>query len=105
MGKLTIELKSSSHLFKKWVQEMDSILSKTHTHNQEGEVTREDSEHFKEQRSRLAATKVEVYSAPVYPVNEWLARDFVQDEIECRTYEQDLEKAKGDNSTNWRRRP
>ena len=104
MGKLTIELKSSSHLFKKWVQDMDEILSKTHTHNQAGEETKEDSAHFKEQRSRLAATKVDVYSAPVYPVNEWLARDFVQDEIECRTYEQDLEKASADNSNDIRRR-
>ena len=96
MGKLTIELKSSSHIFKKWVMEMDDILSKTHTHDIQGNATTQDSEHFKEQRSRLSATKVDVYSAPVYPVNEWLATDFLTDEIECRTYEQDLNKADGD---------
>ena len=39
---------------------------------------------------------VDVYSAPVYPVNEWLATDLLVDEIECRTYEQDLNKADGD---------
>ena len=42
--------------------------------------------------------KVDVYLAPVYPVNEWLATDFLQDEIECRSYEQDLAKADGDNN-------
>jgi len=95
MGQLT--LKSSSHLFKKWVMQMDDILSKTHTHNVEGDATKQDSDHFKEQRERLSSTKVDVYSAPVYPVNEWLATDFITDEIECRTYEQDLNKADGDN--------
>ena len=29
-----LKLKSSSHLFKKWVMQMDEILSKTHTHDQ-----------------------------------------------------------------------
>ena len=76
---------------------MDDVLSKTHTHNQQGDQTSQDSEHFKEQRGRLAATKVDVYSAPVYPVNEWLATDLIVDEIECRTYEQDLEKSDGGN--------
>ena len=94
MGQLT--LKSSSHLFKKWVMEMDDILSKTHTHNVMGDATKQDSEHFKEQRGRLSSTKVDVYSAPVYPVNEWLATDLIEDEIECRTYKQDLNKADGD---------
>ena len=87
-----LKLKSNSHLFKKWVKQMDDVLSKTHTHDQQGNQTSQDSSHFKEQRSRLAATKVDVYSAPVYPVNEWLATDLINDEIECRTYEQDLEK-------------
>ena len=92
-----LKLKSNSHLFRKWVKQMDDVLSKTHTHDQQGNQTSQDSNHFKEQRSRLAATKVDVYSAPVYPVNEWLATDLINDEIECRTYEQDLEKADGDN--------
>ena len=96
MGEL--KLKSSSHLFKKWVKEMDEVLSKTYTHDQTGSITNQDSQHFKEQRGRLAATKVDVYLAPVYPVNEWLATDFLQDEIECRSYEQDLAKADGDNN-------
>ena len=94
---MDVKLKSSSHLFKKWVKDMDEVLSKTHTHNQQGDQTSQDSEHFKEQRGRLAATKVDVYSAPVYPVNEWLATDLIVDEIECRTYEQDLEKSDGGN--------
>ena len=68
-----LKLKSSSHLFKKWVMQMDEILSKTHTHDQVGAGTSDDSEHFKDQRERLAATKVDVYVAPVYPVNQWLA--------------------------------
>ena len=97
MGKLNFELKSSSHLFRKWVKQMDDVLSKTHTHDQTGNETSQDSQHFKEQRGRLAATSVDVYSAPVYPVNEWLATDFLQDEIECKSYEQDLEKSDGDN--------
>ena len=97
MGKL--ELKSSSHLFRKWVKEMDEVLSKTHTHNQNGDQVGMKDNHFQEQRSRLAATKVDVYSAPVYPVNEWLATDLIVDEIDCRTYEQDLEKADGDHQT------
>ena len=97
MGKL--ELKSSSHLFRKWVKEMDKVLSKTHTHNQNGEQVSLKDNHFQEQRSRLAATKVDVYSAPVYPVNEWLASDLIKDEIDCRTYEQDLEKADEDHQT------
>ena len=95
MGQLT--LKSSSHLFKKWVIEMDDILSKTHTHDQTGAPTTQDTEHFKEQRERLSSTKVDVYSAPVYPVNQWLAQDFINNEIDCRVYEQDLNKADGDN--------
>lgn len=94
MGQLT--LKSSSHLFKKWVMKMDDILSKTHTHDIQGNATTQDSDHFKEQRGRLSSTGVDVYLAPVYPVNEWLATDFINDEIECRTYEQDLNKADGD---------
>lgn len=94
---MDVKLKSSSHLFKKWIKDMDDVLSKTHTHNQQGDQTSQDSEHFKEQRGRLAATKVDVYSAPVYPVNEWLATDLIVDEIECRTYEQDLEKSDGGN--------
>ena len=92
-----LKLKSSSHLFKKLGLKMDEILSKTHTHDQTGASTSDDSEHFKDQRERLAATKVDVYVAPVYPVNQWLATDLVRDEIECRTYEQDLAKASGDN--------
>jgi hypothetical protein len=98
VGKLTIELKSSSHLFRKWVKEMDEVLSKTHTHSQTGDRISMKDNHFQEQRGRLAATKVDVYSAPVYPVNEWLASDLIQDEIDCRTYEQDLEKADGDTN-------
>ena len=94
MGQLT--LKSSSHLFKKWVMKMDDILSKTHTHDIQGNATTQDSDHFKEQRGRLSSTGVDVYLAPVYPVNEWLATDFINDEFECRTYEQDLNKADGD---------
>ena len=94
MGQLT--LKPSSHLFKKWVMKMDDILSKTHTHDIQGNATTQDSDHFKEQRGRLSSTGVDVYLAPVYPVNEWLATDFINDEIECRTYEQDLNKADGD---------
>ena len=92
-----LKLKSRSHLFRKWVMEMDNVLSKTHTHDQAGIGTSNNSEHFKEQRERLASTKVDVYTAPVYPVNQWLATDLVNDEIECGTYEQDLEKASGDN--------
>ena len=75
---------------------MDDVLSKTHTHSIQGDATTQDSEHFKEQRSRLSSTSVDVYSAPVYPVNEWLAMDLINDEIECRNYEQDLSKADGD---------
>ena len=52
---MDVKLKSSSHLFKKWVKDMDEVLSKTHTHNQQGDQTSQDSEHFKEQRGRLAA--------------------------------------------------
>ena len=59
---MDVKLKSSSHLFKKWVMQMDDILSKTHTHNQAGVPTTQDT-----------------------------------DEIECRTYEQDLEKTDGRN--------
>ena len=70
---------------------MDEVLSKTHTHEVNGEQVSMKDKHFQEQR-RLAATKVDVYSAPVYPVNEWLASDLIIDEIDCRTYEQDLEK-------------
>ena len=76
---------------------MDDVLSKTHTHDIQGNATTQDSDHFKEQRGRLASTSVDVYAAPVYPVNEWLATDFINDEIDCRTYEQDLSKADGDN--------
>ena len=75
---------------------MDDILIKTHTHDIQGNATTQDSDHFKEQRVRLSSTGVDVYLAPVYPVNEWLATDFINDEIECRTYEQDLNKADGD---------
>ena len=52
--------------------------------------------HFQEQRGRLAA-KGRCLFTPIYPVNEWLASDLIIDEIDCRTYEQDLEKADGDN--------
>ena len=41
-----LKLKSSSHLFKKWVKEMDEVLSKTHTHNQTGTLTNQDSQLF-----------------------------------------------------------
>ena len=76
---------------------MDDVLSKTQTHAIDGSMTQQDDEHFKIQRSKLASTKVDIYSAPVFPVNEWLAQDLVQDEIECKSYEQDLDKTMGDN--------
>jgi hypothetical protein len=76
---------------------MDNVLSKTQTNQIDGSETTQDDEHFKVQRSKLASTKVDVYSAPVYPVNEWLAQDLIQDEIECKSYEQDLDKTMGDN--------
>jgi len=80
-----------------WLFCINGTLYSLTTHNQVGAATSDDSEHFKDQRERLAATKVDVYIAPVYPVNQWLATDLVRDEIECRTYEQDLAKASGDN--------
>jgi|TARA_R100001129_G_scaffold121769_1_gene84604 hypothetical protein len=94
---MDVRLKSSSHLFKKWITDMDDVLSKTQTHAIDGSMTQQDDEHFKIQRSKLASTKVDIYSAPVFPVNEWLAQDLVQDEIECKSYEQDLDKTMGDN--------
>jgi len=91
------KLKSSSHLFKKWVMkmfvmELDEVLSKTQTHTVNGSQVSEKDEHFKEQRAKLAAVKVDIPMAPVYPINEWLAEDIIRDEIETKTYEQDKEK-------------
>ena len=87
-----IKLRCSSHLFKKFVKEMDEVLSKTQTHTVNGSQTSEKDEHFKEQRARLAGVKVDIPMCPVYPINEWLAEDFLRDEIETKTYEQDKEK-------------
>tara|TARA_R100001126_G_C4732399_1_gene104461 strand:+ start:145 stop:423 length:279 start_codon:yes stop_codon:yes gene_type:complete len=86
------KLKSSSHLFKKFVMELDEVLSKTQTHTVNGSQVSEKDEHFKEQRAKLAAVKVDIPMAPVYPINEWLAEDIIRDEIETKTYEQDKEK-------------
>ena len=95
MGEL--KLKSSSHLFKKWVASMDNILSQTQTHQIDGSETSQKDEHFKVQRSKLASTKVDIAVAPAYPVNEWLAQDLIQDEIDCKSYELELDKTMGEN--------
>ena len=72
--------------------ELDDVLSKTQTHTVNGSQVSEKDEHFKEQRAKLAAVKVDIPMAPVYPINEWLAEDIIRDEIETKTYEQDKEK-------------
>ena len=55
---------------------MKFYLKLIHTESNGEQVSMKDK-HFQEQRGRLAATKVDVYSAPVYPVNEWLASDLL----------------------------
>ena len=58
MGKLI--LKSSSKAFAKFVKDVDDILSKVHTHDQEGNKN----------------------GHPSRILNAWVAADFVQDEID-----------------------
>ena len=80
---MDVKLKSSSKAFKKFVKDVDDILSKVHTHDKEGNRCDCTSENFVDSRDRLVNVELDFQDGhPSKMLNGWVAADFVEDEIQ-----------------------
>ena len=78
-----LKLKSSSKAFAKFVKDVDEILSKVHTHDQQGNKSDCTSQTFVDSRDRLVNVELDFKDGhPAKILNAWVAADFVRDEIE-----------------------
>tara|TARA_R100001163_G_C5032718_1_gene172508 strand:- start:207 stop:482 length:276 start_codon:yes stop_codon:yes gene_type:complete len=80
---MDVKLKSSSKAFKKFVKDVDDILSKVQTHDKEGNRCDCTSESFVDARDRLVNVELDFKDGhPSKMLNMWVAADFVEDEIQ-----------------------
>jgi len=80
---MDVKLKSSSTAFKKFVKDVDDILSKVQTHDKEGNRCDCTSASFVDARDRLVNVELDFKDGhPSKMLNLWVAADFVEDEIQ-----------------------
>jgi NADH:ubiquinone oxidoreductase subunit E len=87
-----LNLKSSSTMFREWVTQMDSVLSKVETHKLDGSLLTKEDSAFHNARTVLAECAVQCKAAPAYVINEWVASDLIEDEIESRDAEMEKDE-------------
>jgi len=87
-----INIYSKSPEFVEFIKKIDSILSKTQHLTVDGKELDSTDQHFKDQRTRLATTRLEFEhdAAPVYPINEWVASDLIYSELKAIQDEEDI---------------
>jgi len=87
----SLKIKSKSPEFHDFIMKMDDVLCKTQHLTADGKQVDADDDHFKDQRTRLAKTRLEFeWSHPVYPINEFVASDLVYSEIKAIEEEHDI---------------
>ena len=81
---MDVKLKSNSKAFKKFVEDVDNVLSKVHSHDKEGNINDCTSSNFVESRDRLTNIEIDFKDGhPCKILNIWVAADFVQDEVDA----------------------
>ena len=91
---MKIEIKSKSPAFKKFVEQVDKILSKTlHLTFDGGQMDASDN-HFEEQSRRLQRVGLEFDNGhPPHIINSFIATDLIYDEIKAIEDEEDIKAA------------
>jgi hypothetical protein len=87
-----LNLKSSSIMFREWVTQIDNVLSKVETHKLDGSLLTKEDSAFHNARTVLAECAVQCKAAPAYVINEWVASDLIEDEIESRNAEMEKDE-------------
>tara|TARA_R100000988_G_C3917401_1_gene125049 strand:- start:186 stop:467 length:282 start_codon:yes stop_codon:yes gene_type:complete len=91
---MKIEIKSKSPAFKKFVEEIDKILSKTQHLTIDGGQMDSSNNHFEEQSRRLQKVGLEFENGhPPHIINSWVATDLIYDEIKAIEDEEDIKAA------------
>tara|TARA_R100000664_G_C2740341_1_gene128938 strand:- start:367 stop:648 length:282 start_codon:yes stop_codon:yes gene_type:complete len=86
-------IKSKSEVFKKFVEDVDTILNRTEITDAAGNPTDYHGDHFQAQMKRLTQTHMVFEDMPIYPINEVMATNLLWDEIEAKQNEQDAQDA------------
>ena len=77
-----IEIKSQSKIFRKFIADMDNVLSKVETYDKNKNVNDCNSKEFTNSTERLSAVELNFKNShPIKIINHWVASDFVKDEI------------------------
>ena len=91
---MKIEIKSKSPAFKKFVEQVDNILSKTQHLTIDGGQMDPANHHFEEQRQRLQNVPLEFeLGHPPHIINSFVATDLIYDEIKAIEEEEDIKAA------------
>ena len=90
---MKITIKSKSPVFKKFIEDIDNVLSKTQLFTADGGEMDSTNYHFKEQRERLSKVSLsfETGAHPAHIVNEFVATDLLYDELAALQEEADIE--------------
>ena len=95
---MIIEIKSKSPAFKKFVEQVDSILSKTQHLTIDGGQMDPSNHHFEEQRQRLQKVALEFeLGHPPHIINSFVATDLIYDEIKAIEDEEDIKAIEAAN--------
>ena len=96
-----LKIKSKSPVFRKFIEDVDSVLSKQQIRTPDGNELQSEDNHFKEQVERLARIKIVFDNGFTgYPINEWVAKDLIYSEIKELQDEEDIEEANFDRRQN-----
>ena len=91
---MKIEIKSKSPAFKKFVEQVDKILSKTLHLTFDGGLMDASDNHFEEQSRRLQRVGLEFDNGhPPHIINSFIATDLIYDEIKAIEDEEDIKAA------------
>jgi len=90
---MKITIKSKSPIFRKFIEDIDNVLSKTQLFTADGGEMDSTNYHFKDQRERLSKISLSFESGahPAHIINEFVATDFLYDELAALQEEADIE--------------
>jgi len=91
MDSKTIKLKSNSPVFRKFVTDLDAILSKVYAKDVQGNPIKDTDAIFVDARDRIQNLELNFKNGyPITPFNVWVAQDLIKDEIDSLNDEDEV---------------
>ena len=90
---MKITIKSKSPIFRKFIEDIDNVVSKTQLFTADGGEMDVENYHFQDQRERLSKISLdfETGAHPAHIINEFVATDLIYDELAALQEEADIE--------------